>query len=590
MRSISYWLSVVVLLAPAGCRLDLAGDSAEETGQRESGARAQRDPKTSATAGGPADDTEDEDDSSLSCATTAILRTATELRDDSHDLRGAYHVTGKIALTGEVSIAPGTIFIVDADSSIDIGWNANRTTLTALGTADKPIRFCSDQPILGRWEGLRLSRGLTSDSVLQHAHIFDAGSSGAALTVAAPVSLIDVTVHGSSGDGVIANAFGDDSSQLTVLDAKGAAVVLTGQVAVDKLPPGSVFKGNADNSAHIRFSDFSGGSVHVANIGIPYVQDQTMTATDLQLDFEAGVEYRFAADTHLEIGWNARQATVHVAGTAAKPVVFRGLTDKKGSWDGIWINKNVSTDSTLSHVQVRNGGRMSAPLAIRASITVSDVSVIDCALPPAITAPLSAESQSFSVQGSDGVALVSNMQSLTGLPRGGSFTGNARDMIEVPELSPFDSLGKATIPNLGVPYYFTGDISIGAGSDVTVEPGVEFVAQSGNPYLFEIGWSANEVTFTARGTAAAPIIFRGDKDDVGTWKGIMIGRGVSPLSVFDHIDVRNAGLTTAAQVTIQNSSFSKSPGFGIVKNADNMTDYAATNTFVANAQGDVGVQ
>lgn len=589
MRSISYWLSVAVLLAPAACRLDLAGQSADEPAQREDADQRARDDKDStAMAGGPT--TDKGDGSGLSCGTAAILRTATELKDRTAQLSGAYHVTGQVILTGEVTIAPGTIFIVDADSSIDIGWNSTRTTLTALGTEAKPIQFCSDKPILGRWQGLRLSRGLTTDSVLQHAHIYDAGKGAAALTVIAPVSLIDVTIHGSSSDGVVADAFGDDSSGLTVNDARGAAVVLEGQVAVDKFPPGSKFKGNADNSAHIRFRNYNGGSVHFANLGIPYVQDQGMIAYNVVLDFEAGVEYRFAVDTGLEVGWNSNQATLNIPGTAAKPVVFRGLTDKKGSWNGVLINKNVSTDSSLSNVQVINGGKQTPPLVVSSSVTLSDVSVSDCATAPVISAPLTAESQNFSVSGSDTVALVSNVQSLSGLPRGGTFTGNARDLIELPKLSPFDSLGKATIPNLGVPYYFTGDIAIGAGSDVTIEPGVEFIAQSGNPYLFEIGWNGSEVMFTARGTATQPIIFRGEKDDVGTWKGIQIGSAVSTNSVFDHVEVRNAGLSTRAQVTIQNSTFSKSPGFGIAKAKADTTDYTATNTFSGNAQGDVGVQ
>jgi hypothetical protein len=136
----------------------------------------------------------------------------------------------------------------------------------------------------------------------------------------------------------------------------------------------------------------------------------------------------------------------------------------------------------------------------------------------------------------------------------------------------------------------TGDIEIGPGSEVTVEPGVEFVFKSGNPYVFSIGWNSSEVMFSAQGTAAQPIIFRGEKDDVGTWKGLSIGRAVSTNSIFDHIAVKNAGLYTAAQVTIQNSSFSKSPGFGIAKASAITTDYAATNTFASNTQGDVGVQ
>jgi hypothetical protein len=503
-------------------------------------------------------------------------------------LSGVVHVTGEQILRGEVSIAAGTTFLFDADSSLDIGWNSGRTTLTALGTADKPIRFCSDQP-LGQWLGLRLSNGLTTDSVLQHAQLYGAGVDGPALLVNAPVSLIDVTVQGSEGVGVQASAFGSESSALSVRGAQGIALLLTGQAAVDKLPPDSVFEDNLDNSAHIRFRDYNGGSVHLQNIGIPYVQDQDMLAYDVTLELEAGVEYRFARDTGLDVGWNSHDALLLVAGTASEPVVFRGLTEQKGAWAGIQIGPNVSTDSTLSHTQLLHGGSGRAPLSVRAKITLQDVLIADCSTPAVIAAPLSAASKNLSVTGSDDAALASNMWSLANLPRGGTFTGNASDVIQVAALSPGDSLGKSTIPNLGVPYYITGDILIGANADVTVDPGVEFIFKSGNPYQFLIGWNGHEVVFNALGTAAAPIIFRGEKDEVGTWHGLSLGRGVSTDSVFNHIEVRNAGMSTESQVTIQNSSFSMSPGFGIVKAASDMTDYAATNTFTGNVMGDVGV-
>jgi hypothetical protein len=97
------------------------------------------------------------------------------------------------------------------------------------------------------------------------------------------------------------------------------------------------------------------------------------------------------------------------------------------------------------------------------------------------------------------------------------------------------------------------------------------------------------VVFNAIGTATQPIVFRGEKDDVGSWKGLSVGRAVSTDSVFDHIEVRNAGMFTQSQVMIQNSSFSKSPGFGIVKAEANLSDYSTTNTFIGNVMGDVGM-
>ena len=98
-----------------------------------------------------------EDDSSLSCVALAALDVAEPLTDSDapRTLSGTYSVTSQVKLSGELTIEPGTTFIVLDDSSIQIGWLSNRTTLTAQGTPDAPIRFCSDKPVLGRWRGLR---------------------------------------------------------------------------------------------------------------------------------------------------------------------------------------------------------------------------------------------------------------------------------------------------------------------------------------------------------------------------------------------------------------------------------------------------
>lgn len=190
------WFAPTQYCARSACRLDLKRESADEPEERDP-------PDRAAVADGRVEEGDDSG-TALSGAAASVLRTAREYTEDMKQLRGAIHLTGNAILRGgEVTIAPGTVFLFDADSSLDIGWNSSRTMLSALGTADKPLRFSRDRPVLGRWGGLRL----TSDSVLQHAHSYDASADGPALTVNAPVSVIDVTVHGSKGIGVSANDF-----------------------------------------------------------------------------------------------------------------------------------------------------------------------------------------------------------------------------------------------------------------------------------------------------------------------------------------------------------------------------------------------
>jgi hypothetical protein len=583
MRSVPWVLGLAAWLVMSACRLDLSGDSQNE---RADGTSRDAEEGPSAEAGGPAGSGES-DDSGLSCATAAILRTSRELTNDLKSLSGAYHVTGQRKLTGEISIAPGTIFIVDADSGIEFGSYNDRTTLTARGTVDAPIRFCSDRAILGRWFGLSLAGGLTSDSVLQHAHIFDAGSESAALIVNAPIRLVDVTVHGSPKAGVSASAFGEGSSALKVQDVQGAAVVLTGQSALTNFPVDSVFTDNADNVAHVQIHKLE-GMARIPNIGLPYLQEDDLLMYDGTLEVEAGVEYRFAVDTFLDVGFAGSKSTLYVNGTAAAPVVLRGAMAVKGAWGGVFIRPTVSTDSVLSNVQLLHGGAGMAPLEVTGKVLLENVTIADCAQAPFIGARLVETSANLTVQGSDGAALTTNFESVHSLPRGGTFVGNARDVIEINSNDAFAKDSVSVVPNLGVPYYVTHQINLGEGADTTIEPGVELIFQTGTDIGLNTGWAGSRGVFRAQGTAAQPIIFRGEVDDVGTWKGILVEDTTLTTSVFDFVEVRNAGLRTEAAVTITNSTFSKSPGFGIEKARAIATDYAATNTFVGNTQDGVG--
>ncbi|HKP57529.1 MAG TPA: hypothetical protein VJV78_12445 [Polyangiales bacterium] len=261
------------------------------------------------------------DDSSRVCATAAALAAATPLKPEMTRLTGVLKVTGNPHVDGEVTIDPGTTIIMGADTSIEFGRGSNRTTLNALGTPDKPIRFCSDKPGAGRWHIIMLSTGLTSDSAFENVHIYDAGSMDAALTVNTPIRLVDVTIHNSKTDGVLASTFGDNSRGLNVRNTGRAAAVLTNAIAVSKFPKMPTFANITDNTVHLTFSRIESMAVKYANLPAPYVQEKdTIVQGTSMLEFDPGIEYRFATGAGLEVGWNSSPGVIKVNGTAAEPV------------------------------------------------------------------------------------------------------------------------------------------------------------------------------------------------------------------------------------------------------------------------------
>ncbi|HKU42510.1 MAG TPA: hypothetical protein VJR89_30340 [Polyangiales bacterium] len=528
------------------------------------------------------------DDSSAVCATAAALAAAVPLNAGVKRLSGVLKVTGDARVNGEVTIDPGTTIIMGADSSIEFGWNDNRTTLTALGTKDKPIRFCSDKSGVGRWHSVLLTSGLTSDSALENVHIYDAGSRNAALTLGAPVRLVDVTIHGSKNDGVLASTFGDDSHGLNIRNTGRAAAVLTNPIAVTKFPKTPTFANIGENSVRLSYDRIVDVTVKFAKLPSPYLQElNTRGVGTASLEFDAGVEYLFATDAGLEVGWNDSPGVIKVNGTAAEPVVFRGVNEGQGSWQGLIVGRYTSSDSTLSNLQILDAGFSRPALEIHRTMTLQDVLVKNCKTSPLIDVPLNPASKNLTVTGCAAHALNTLITAVPALPKGGKFTGNGQDMIRMPDQN---SAPTGTIPNLGVPYYVTGLLKLGAGTDLTLEPGTEFMFVSGVPAGLQIGWNGSRAKFVAQGSPSAPIIFRGEKEGVGTWSGVQLESYVSTDSKFDHVQVRNAGLITDATITITNSSFSDSSEFGILKRANNMTDYKASNVFSNNAKGDVGMQ
>jgi hypothetical protein len=281
-----------------------------------------------------------------------------------------------------------------------------------------------------------------------------------------------------------------------------------------------------------------------------------------------------------------RDSEFHMNGTAAEPVVFRGAVERKGYWRGIAIPSFVSTDSTMQHVVIAHaGGKQSSALLLRSGITVQDVLISDCATAPAIQAILRPESRNLSVTGCEAEALQTSLLASASLPRGGSFTGNGSDWIALTGPGA-DRLGTITVPNFGVPYLATANLKLANHSVVSFEPGVTILFQSGYQY----GIGVADATLIARGTASAPLTFRGERDEPGSWSGIGISSSASADTVVDYVQVRNAPLTVEKSISVTNSSFSGSPTFGVVKDKNDSTDYLPSNTFANNAQGEVGVR
>jgi hypothetical protein len=504
---------------------------------------------------------------------------------------GIMSISSVLSVRGaRLVIEPGTTVLMDADSGVAFGAGV---TLIARGTPEKPIRFCAKQAEPGYWQGLRIEADASPDSVLENVVVSNAGNGVAAVALVAPITVTNLRVVDSATDGVQAMGFRAGSSGLSVHRAARYPVVLYSPDAVTTFPLGGSLEGNPDDVIRLRFEEITADTVF-SDAGSPYLQERSVKVRGgAEVMFEAGVDYQFAADTELEVGWNSDDAAIQVKGTEAQPVIFEGAVPSMGYWRGLSIGPNVRSSSTIAHARILHGGGGNKPsLEIRSRVTLDDVALQDNQEGVLLSARLNDNSNKLSVTGTDGVPLSVVSSALPSIPKGGAFTGNAEDYVDVVKgLNEVVTI-VGSVPALGVPYRLLVPISLDDGSDVEIEPGAEFVVPADG--FIEVGWNDSAARFSAIGTRDKPIVFRGEQEYAGFWRGIVFRESASADSKLDHVHLIGAGqasggaLKLERAVAVSNSVFSKSEGYGILKQPSDTTPYEESNVFEAVARGAIG--
>lgn len=489
-----------------------------------------------------------------------------------------------------LTIEAGTRVVVNADTFVDLGGVLGDPTVLVNGTFGAPVVFCGASEARGYWAGLRVGAGVTTDSVIRSLRVFDAGGDGPAVRVDAEVLIDGLLVSGSGQVGVQASAFGASSSGLSVQDS-AAAVVLTTPLAVSHFPVGGTFSENDENLVRLTFNRVEESATY-HDVGIPYLQEvSTEVMSQAVVTFEPGVEYRFAADTHFDVGAFANVVTLNVTGTEDEPVVFRGQQQEPGYWHGVIIGPNVSSASRVDYLEVRDGGGGEIyTLDVQAPLTMQHVYLGNNTIGARIDETgLSTQSTNWTIEGTELEPLTVHPNALTRIPTGGDYTGNGEDRIII---TGGTNVSEGDVLWHGVPYFVVADWDTRDGSELIFTSGTEFLMGADTNVTFGAFGSAPSVTFA--GTSDAPIVFRSEAANfAGYWQGLTIGANVQTGSVMTWTELSDAGgpENNAAALRLQkavfpvtNSSFTNFDNYGIfIDNQDNTTDYEApglNNTFV----------
>lgn len=501
-------------------------------------------------------------------------------------LSGTYIVEGEASLNdGEITIAPGTHFVMKADSTLQFG-QFSTATVKAEGTAAEPITFCGEEPGPGFW-GYVSFRDISSNSKISNV-LFD----GAGFGLHSEALVENVVVRDAADGGVVADAFKEGSSGLFISGCGDEGMVFGTPAAVTNFPTGSKLTGNGKDVATVAFTRIDYSTVF-HDIGVPYVMSGNVDcAGDGALTLEAGVEIRFAADSNLEIGSFNAAYTLNIQGTEEAPVVFRGETEEPGFWQGFWVDATVLTNSKIEHLTVKHGGGGDTfPVAINAAIEVSHLTLEDNLNPAYISsAGLKSTSTDWNISGSETYPLQVGVGALLSLPKDSHYTGNAEDELVVVE-SRLEQSG--TISPQDVPFVLRDGLVVAGTPELTFDAGCTFLMAA--DAIIDLAAFGSEPSITMVGTEDAPIVFKGEEETAGFWSGVRVQDTLSTDSAFEWVEVRHGGgealdanLELQVAVPVSHCTFASSAGWGLLKPNADATDYEAENSFDDNASGAVG--
>lgn len=336
-----------------------------------------------------------------------------------------------------------------------------------------------------------------------------------------------------------------------------------------------------------------------------YLLDGWVEVSSL-LQIEPGVVVRATADARLVIEGGELSAI----GTAQQRIVMEGLSHVSGFWRG--INVNSARNVAFDFFDMRDGGQVCSILFCpdvglmvdntRLSFTHSSVSnsyVIGMSITGDVEIDAFANNRFFG-NSLHGLAVDGN--NIPGLDENSDYRGigDENGIVGVGVHSGDQTRGEIfQWKKINAPYLINGYYNVSGGT-LLLDPGVELAFDEGAWFVVE----GNGV-FKALGTAAEPIIIRGQQARPGYWDGIRFEESPWDSNILEHVVLSHSGNTEGllsayaainldeSHVSVSNTTFKDNSRWAIVCNEPDypyepsvITD-GGGNTFSNNESGDI---
>jgi hypothetical protein len=345
------WLAVASGLA--GCSGDDTGDDAGDETDDAGG---------DGNGTGESDDGVGETPTPVDCLDPAIEENITT---DTTLGRGCTFTLG-----GEIRIQEGATLTVQRGVTVEATEGSllqlDDGRVVARGTEDQPIVFRGTEDEPGHWEGIRILA--EADNVLEHVQISHGGGSTffkANLSVAAAgsdtgppgrVAVRNCEFTDSAGAGVRASAAAtlDAFENNRIANNLGEAMGLH-PANIGSLDSSSTYENNGSQYVGLRWSSTAQtvtGDATWPDLGIPY---RLVSANVDFIDIEGAVEMAPGTELESTSGLGVRVTSGSLVATSEDdPIVFRGVEDGQGNWEGIRVESDA--DNEFDNVVVSDGG------------------------------------------------------------------------------------------------------------------------------------------------------------------------------------------------------------------------------------------
>jgi|GEM_PF-458649 len=506
---------------------------------------------------------------------------------------------------GQLTIAAGTVLKFGSTEGLEV---LTGGSLTARGTAAAPIVFSGIDPTPGFWSGVEFSRSNSTRNVLENVVIEYAGSSvdGALEVLSFTSSITRLAVDGavlrrSAGHGFRVGADAFRGALSNIVSTENAIAGLVGPEVAALLGSGGRYTGNADDVIEIAESENIDAATVWPSTGVPWRMDRL--TVNAPLEMAAGTTVQFRSEGGLSI---ESTGSLRAIGTASAPILFTGVDNTPGFWDGVRFSFSNSTNNRLEHVTVEyaggagnlDGGIVSRTFSSsQGRLGLSDVTS-RFNEGPGVRLEFGTQLTAFErvTSTSNGLAAIVHPDVLPSFGDGLSLGGNTDDVVSLYDV---DIDSAVTWPALGVPYLFS-NIDIDITGALVLSPGTTMLATTdGNIDVDRTG------SFTAVGTAAAPIRIVGRSAVPGHWQGIDFAFSNSPRNRLEHVELRHGGggadtatrgnitqrcfTSSRGRVAIADSVIADSLGWGVYRAPDSgcTVEVGARVTFPNNALGTV---